>query len=114
MRSGTATVSSSTKFYDGGGPNSNYTEDATRVLTIYPATEGKKVSIHFLTVDMEGKDYISIFNGNTNTNENLISHLKTSSDTTITSTAEDGSLTLQLGLDPLASGAGWDADVSLK
>ncbi|WP_345084767.1 Ig-like domain-containing protein, partial [Nemorincola caseinilytica] len=101
-------------FYDDGGSSSNYSCCSFQAITtFYPAVPGKKVRLVFNSFSVENSyDWMRIFNGNS-TGATQIGGNYYSSPGTITSSAADGSLTVQFRSDVSNTYAGWDATISL-
>lgn len=98
-------------FYDAGGSGSNYSNNENYTVTFYPSTTNGKVRLTFSSFAVEACcDWLKIFNGNSIGATLLGTY--TSSPGTITSTASDGSLTIQFYSDGSTTGAGWAATVS--
>lgn len=109
-------------FYDNGGAGSDYNANLpalTRPVTFYPVTSGDKVVLTFTSFATESAtcatdyDWMKIYNGNS-TAASLINCYSTGGVTpgTITSTALDGSLTIDFKSDGTPNGAGWAASIS--
>jgi hypothetical protein len=113
MYNGTMITTCSDNFYDGGGAFSVYAANQDKVLTIYPATPGSKVSVSFTSFDVEdGYDSLYIYDGSSTAATLLGSYTGTSGPGTVTSTASDGSLTFVFHSDSYVETDGWEATVS--
>ncbi len=115
------------KFYDAGGPNSDYMNNQNTTLTLYPATAGAKLSVNFdsfrtaiLYYDQSNftsnnNDILYIYNGNS-VSSPQIGAMQGISKGTVTSTATDGSLTFKFVshayVNTSGEKAGWSATVS--
>ena len=124
---GGAITTSGGKFYDAGGPNSDYMNNQNTTLTLYPATAGAKISVNFdsfrtaiLYYDQSNftsnnNDILYIYNGNT-VSSPQIGAMQGISKGTVTSTASDGSLTFKFVshayVNTSGEKAGWSATVS--
>ncbi len=65
MANGTITTCTG-NFFDSGGPNSNYSNSESKVMTINPATSGAMLKVVFSQFATEsGYDYLYIYNGAT-------------------------------------------------
>ena len=94
MTNGIVTTSCSDYFYDSGGPYSNYGSNESKVVTIYPATPGAKVTVNFTSFDLEDYyDYLYVYDGSSTSASYVGAYSGTSGPGTITSTASDGTLT---------------------
>ena len=118
MRDGSFTLEagSNVTFTDMGGIGGNYNTVYNKTLTIYPSTAGKKVSVTLTSIVMEPVyDNLEFYNGDS-TDTPLIVSLVTGDASeenpkVITSTADDGSLTIYLANDH-GSDAGWVGSIS--
>ena len=98
-------------FYDSGGSSGDYSSSENYTVTFYPSTASGKVRLTFSSFAVETCcDWLKIFNGNS-TGATLLGTY-TSSPGTITSTAADGSLTIQFYSDGSVTNTGWAATVS--
>ena len=97
-------------FYDDGGKSGKYNKTYGKTMTIYPSDSTKKVSIDFTSMSIHKDHKLNIYDGNTTAN--YIGYL--TNPVVITSTAEDGSLTLNLASSYLVStlGNGWEATIT--
>jgi hypothetical protein len=127
MTNGSISACSGT-FYDSGGLGSNYFNDESYTLTIYPATAGTQVRLTFTSFSTEDNfDGMMIYNGNSVSAPLISSGLGvgfnstacpagswrgTGSPGTITSTAADGSLSIVFKSDGSATYSGWEATIS--
>jgi hypothetical protein len=117
-------------FFDNGGSGSNYSSSFNGTLTIYPAITGMKVRIVFSSFATENSsctqnyDWLRIFNGNSTSATALhptgctVPGFRNSGapmtvPATFTSTAADGSLTVNFKSDGTTTAAGWAAVISL-
>jgi len=95
------------------GLSGAYQSTAADEMTIYPGEPGSKVTLTFSQFETEaGSDYLEVYNGNSK-NTGLIKKLEGFIlPSSITSTAEDGSLTLYFVSDFSRTYAGFIANVS--
>lgn len=111
---GTYTVSSG--FYsDNGGPEYDYSDNQTTIVTLLPSDTTKLVSVNFedFQTDNVG-DYLEVYNGN-NIAAPLLTTLKVNSGYgTVTSSAGDGSLTFRFISDQNYPATGWVGSISLS
>ena len=108
-------TSCSMTLYDNGGPSGNYANNSNGTTTIYPGLAGQYVQLSFASFDMEsGWDYLYVYNGNSTAAAQVAGSpfTGTSLPSSITSSAADGSLTIQLTSDGTANRAGFEASVS--
>lgn len=98
---------------DNGGPDINYNNNDNSVVTIYPTQPNSYTSINFNYLEVYNVfDSILIYNGNSTTAPLLGILNSNTFDTTFTSTATDGSLTLKVSTDNGATRSGWAAAIS--
>lgn len=113
-----------TIFYDDGGPNGDYANSVNGTVAIRPGIFGKAVQIEFEEFAVEEKgngsteyDSLEIFNGNTLTTGteglSMGSWYGTNSPGVVTSTAENGALTLSWSANSTNSAPGWKARITL-
>lgn len=113
-------------FYDNGGANANYTNNADNTYTICPQNPGDIVTVTFSTFDVEATwDALYVFNGNSIASPQISSTNGAGSvpgglaggfwGTVIpgpfTSTSPDGCLTFRFRSDNVVTKAGWTATV---
>jgi len=128
MTTGSIT-SCSVKFYDSAGPVSNYSNNENFTFTFRPTSATSKLKVVFNSFATENNwDGLVIYNGNSTAAPIISSGLNagtgsaancpagsfygTVSPGTITSTADDGSLTFQFRSDDSVRAAGWDAVIT--
>jgi hypothetical protein len=128
MTTGSIT-SCSVKFYDSAGPVSNYSNNENFTFTFKPSSTNSKLKVVFNSFATENNwDGLVIYNGNSTAAPIISSGLNagtgsaancpagsfygTVSPGTITSTADDGSLTFQFRSDDIVRAAGWDAVIT--
>ncbi len=104
--SGTYTVCSA-NFYDGGGISNDYYDNQNSVVTIYPSTPGAKISVTFSSFNTQvhyneynnysqiDDDILFVYNGNSISSPQIGALKGQAGYGTITSTANDGSLTFK-------------------
>lgn len=113
MTNGVVATSCSDYFYDSGGPYSNYSSNESKVITIYPATPGAKVTVNFTSFDLEDYyDYLYVYDGSSTGASYIGAYTGYSGPGTVTSTAADGSLTFEFYSDGNTEYSGWEATVS--
>jgi hypothetical protein len=104
------------RFFDSGGPNNNYENNANNVITtIFPKNPGDKLSVVFHECNISSGDILSVFNGSA-AGVNQIATITGSSDNygTITSSAADGSLTFVFASNSSGNASGWDASLIIN
>ena len=111
---GTYTVSSGF-FTDNGGPEFNYSDNQTSIVTLLPADTSKRVSVNFSDFQTDNVgDYLEVFNGH-DIAQPLLTRFKVNSGFgTVTSTAGDGSLTFRFISDANYPATGWKGSISLS
>ncbi len=114
MPGGTSSVTTcSATLFDTGGDTGNYSNNEDGTLTIFPATLGAKVTLTFTEFDTEnGDDILQVFNGPDTSTPLIGSFSGAGLPPTITSTAVDGSLTLNFNSDGGTTELGWRAQVT--
>ncbi len=108
--------SSGGRFFDGGGPNNDYENNATNIITtIYPKNPNDKISVLFHSCNINFGDVLTIFNGSTPGVNQIGSitgyHINIG---TITSSAADGSLTFIFSSNSSGTAPGWDASIIIN
>lgn len=112
MQNGTF-VTDGGMFYDDGGPNGNYSNNKNLVMTFTPHTQGASMVFEFSSFQLENNyDKLFIYNGPTVSSPSLGTFTGNNGPGTITSTAEDGSLTFKFTSDGSVNKAGWAASIS--
>ena len=128
MTTGSIT-SCNVKFFDSAGPVSNYNNNENFTFTFRPTSATSKLKVVFNSFATENNwDGLVIYNGNSTAAPIISSGLNagtgsaancpagsfygTVSPGTITSTADDGSLTFQFRSDGSVRAAGWDAVIT--
>lgn len=103
------------KFYDAGGPDSNYPNSEQDTLVIRPASANGIVKVEFVKFDIESYDNLIIFNGS-NTNSPKIGEFSSTEVPvelkSLESTSSDGALTFVFESDIMDRYTGWEANVS--
>lgn len=117
--SGSRTVCTAT-IYDPGGA-SDYGNNQSYILTLYPATAGSAIRLDFTSFAIENApcssnyDWLRIYNGNSTAATEIGCYTSnTGSPGTVVSTAVDGSLTLYFKSDVSAVASGFVANVSCQ
>jgi hypothetical protein len=102
------------RFYDSGGPNSNYANSENITMTFYPSNPGHVLQFEFLSFDVEANstcawDYLKIYNGE-NTSAPLIgTYCGTNSPGTFLATNDAGAITFNFVSDGVVTNPGWEA-----
>jgi hypothetical protein len=128
MIAGTAFTTCNGKFYDSGGPDGDYMNNQNSTLTIYPATAGAKVSVTFdyfntavlyydaSTFSSNNNDVLYVYNGNSIAAPQIGALQGQNGYGTVTSTADDGTLTFKFISHALANDTGlkkgWSATIT--
>ncbi|WP_375561698.1 CUB domain-containing protein [Bernardetia sp. OM2101] len=114
MPVGTSSVTTcDATLFDSGGSLGDYANNGDGTLTIFPSVTGSKVSITFTEFNTEnGTDILRIYDGNSTAFPLLVSASGTALPITVTSTAIDGSLTLDFNANGSIVRPGWRAIVS--
>lgn len=109
----TINVTEPLRFLDAGGATGKIPKEFQGRVTFKPR-EGEVIRIHFKKVGLAHADVLSFYHGTVVAKEHLARQLKGSRVTTtdIVSTAEDGSMTVDLTTGKYTSGDGWDIEVS--
>lgn len=99
---------------DSGGSGGNYQDNENfLVRTYYPTEPSAKLELDFLDFDTEaGFDFLWIYDGNSTSAPSLGVYHGSGDPGVFTSTASDGSLTLEWFSDTSNTGAGWRALLS--
>lgn len=116
----TFTISGDTDFFDAGGPDANYPEKTSGIITFKPSEVGKAIKIDFTelalfnTSSIGLNDVLKIYNGTEVNEANLLKTLLKENSALVKSAAADGSLTVKFN--PKASSSyycekGWTATV---
>lgn len=119
MMTGEAVVETgkSYKFYDAGGPDSNYPNSEKDTLVIRPSAANGVVKVEFEKFDIESYDNLIIFNGSS-TNASKIGEYSATvvpSDlVSLESTSSDGALTFVFESDIMDRYTGWVANVTVS
>ncbi len=117
MRNGSFTLEagSNVTFTDLGGIAGNYNNE-DKTLTIYPSTAGKKVSVTLTSIIMGASyDSLDFYDGDSTDAPKigyLVAGASEENPQVITSTADDGSLTIVLNIRTLYPEAGWVGSIS--
>lgn len=108
----TSVVTCAGKFYDSGGPLSDYGSSETFTKTFTPSSAGNKIRVTFNSFLTEASyDKLSVYDGPTTASPLIGTYSGTVSIGTITSTAANGELTFMFVSDGGSIKAGWDADI---
>lgn len=100
------------RFFDSGGPNNNYENNANVTTTIFPENPGDKISVVFNECNIRQGDILTIFDGSA-AGVNPIGQITGSAVNygTVTSSAADGSLTFVFTSNASVNEAGWTASI---
>lgn len=103
-------------FYDSGGPLQNYKNDESYTLTLKPKNTGDKISVSFLTFDIESQstcsyDNLVVYNGLTINSPSLGTFCGVNSPGTILADNTAGALTFLFKSDNNTTRSGWKAVV---
>jgi hypothetical protein len=114
MTNGT-TITCAGKFYDSGGPDTNYSNNENYIYTFLPGTAGEMIKAVFNAFDVEydtncDYDWLNVFNGADTTAPLLGSFCGSINPGPFVSTT--GPLTFQFSSDSSVNLAGWEADIS--
>lgn len=102
-------------FFDSGGPSSNYSDNETRVLTVYPSSENTKIKVTFSAFNLEsGWDYLNIYDGSTVSANQIVSLTGTTIPSSVVATNSEGVLTFEFTSDGSTVRAGWAAVLSCE
>ncbi len=105
------------KFYDAGGPNSNYPNSEIDTLVIRPATPNGIVKVEFEKFDIESYDLMTVFNGSS-VNAPKIGEFSATiipiELKSLESTSADGALTFVFESDIMDRYTGWVANVTVS
>jgi hypothetical protein len=120
MRNGSIRIQSSIAFFDSGGPSSNYANNETLVLTIYPAKSGDRIAMTLNFFNIENSDgciydALEIYNGTSTTAPRIDSWCGTADSFWIpfyfVADNNAGALTLRFKSDGSDTGPGWSANL---
>jgi hypothetical protein len=114
MKNGT-TMTCAGRFYDSGGPDSNYSNNENYIYTFLPGTTGEMIKAVFNSFDVEydttcDYDWLNVFNGSDTTAPLLGSFCGSINPGPFVSTT--GPLTFQFHSDYSVNLAGWEANIS--
>lgn len=113
----TFTISGDTDFFDAGGPDANYPEKTSGIITFKPSEVGKAIKIDFTelalfnTSSIGLNDVLKIYNGTEVNEANLLKTLLKENSALVKSAAADGSLTLSFTSTTGVPAKGWKAVV---
>jgi len=100
-------------FYDSGGALGNYQNYRNQVLTIYPASAGGAIRLSFNSFYLqEFSDYLTIYDGTSDTDPLIGSWSGFSSPGIVTSSHYTGALTVVFQSDCCGNRPGWSANIS--
>ena len=105
------------KFYDAGGPNSNYPNSEIDTLVIRPASPNGAVKVEFEKFDIESYDLMTIFNGSSVKAPKIGEFTSTIVPVelkSLESTSPDGALTFVFESDIMDRYTGWVAKVTVS
>jgi hypothetical protein len=114
MKNGT-TMTCAGRFYDSGGPDSNYSNNENYIYTFLPGNTGEMIKAVFNSFDVEydttcDYDWLNVFNGADTTAPLLGSFCGSINPGPFVGTT--GPLTFQFSSDSSVNLAGWEADIS--
>lgn len=105
-------VANHVRFYDSGGPNSNYANKEKYTVTFYPAMEGSMMSINFESFTTENRyDFLYVYDGPAITSTLIGKYSGNTLPASIIATNPSGALTVRFTSDNSTTKAGWAADV---
>ena len=112
MQNGTITTCNGL-FYDSGGPDANYGNRHNYTMVFYPGNENAKVSVDFITFELEEDyDFLYVYDG-VSTSATLIGqYTGTTSPGTVIASNDAGALTFRFTSDYYVNDKGWVATVS--
>lgn len=111
------TISGDTDFFDAGGPDANYPEKTSGIITFKPSEAGKAIKIDFTELALFNtsstglNDVLKIYNGTEVNESNLLKTLLKENSALVKSAAADGSLTLSFTSTTGVPAKGWKAVV---
>lgn len=111
------TISGDTDFFDAGGPDANYPEKTSGIITFKPSEAGKAIKIDFTELALFNtsstglNDVLKIYNGTEVNEANLLKTLLKENSALVKSAAADGSLTLSFTSTTGVPAKGWKAVV---
>lgn len=111
------TISGDTDFFDAGGPDANYPEKTSGIITFKPYEAGKAIKIDFTELALFNtsstglNDVLKIYNGTEVNEANLLKTLLKENSALVKSAAADGSLTLSFTSTTGVPAKGWKAVV---
>jgi hypothetical protein len=110
-----STMTCAAKFYDSGGPDTNYNNNENNIYTFLPGATGEMIKAVFNAFDVEEDtncdyDWLNVFNGADTTAPLLGSFCGSINPGPFVSTT--GSLTFQFNSDSSVNLAGWEADIT--
>lgn len=111
------TISDDTDFFDAGGPDANYPEKTSGIITFRPSEAGKAIKIDFTELALFNtsstglNDVLKIYNGIEVNEANLLKTLLKENSALVKSAAADGSLTLSFTSTTGVPDKGWKAVV---
>ncbi len=106
MQTGTITTCSGA-FFDTGGPNGAYSNNANLTLTILPTVQGDKVKVTFSMVNLESYDQLQVFDGQNATATLLATISGTNVPNPIVATNASGALTFKFTSNGSVTRDGW-------
>lgn len=102
-----------TLFYDSGGENRSYNNRETLTYTFYPAIEGGKMKVEFLSFETEARyDKLYVYDGESTRATLLGTYSGNTIPNTILATSDNGALTFKFTSDASVTRSGWEALVT--
>jgi hypothetical protein len=99
--------------YDNGGAIENYRNNTNETKVIYPSDSSNKVSVSFVSLDLENCcDYLKIYDGPNSNSPLLFSSSSSVFPGTISSTDATGALTFVFTSDSSVTRSGWEAMIN--
>ncbi|MBQ3709587.1 MAG: carboxypeptidase regulatory-like domain-containing protein [Bacteroidales bacterium] len=106
----TTITTCSALFYDDGGPNLDYGNNMSVVMTFLPETPGGILEVIFNSFNVENNyDFLYIYDGTSTTATQIGQYTGNASPGTVTATNEAGALTFKFTSDGSLTKPGWDA-----
>ncbi|MCF8232219.1 MAG: PKD domain-containing protein [Bacteroidales bacterium] len=106
-------------FYDDGGPDENYSDDADYTMTFYPAEDNAVLAADFLSFSVEAEancnyDWLKIYDGESTSGELIGTYCGTDSPGTVAASNASGALTFEFHSDGSVNQPGWEAQLSCE
>ena len=106
-------------FYDDGGPDGNYSNDADYTMTFYPSEDNTVAVTEFLSFNVEEEsncnyDWLKIYDGESPSAELIGTYCGTDSPGTVSASNASGALTFEFHSDGSVNQPGWEAQISCQ